>query len=41
VRVVLKADAAPIGNPIILALNTEAMQVLTAPGKDNLKIFME
>jgi len=40
-RVVIEADAAQIGNPVILAMDAEPMQVLTAPVKGNLNVLME
>src|SRR5205823_7626887 len=41
VRVVIEAHAAQIGNPVILAMNAEAMQVFPAPVKGNLNVSME
>jgi hypothetical protein len=41
VRIVLKANPSQIGNPVVLAMNAEAMQVLTTPNKGNLNIVME
>ena len=40
-RVVLEADAAEKGNPVILAMDPESMQVLPAPVKGNLNVLME
>src|SRR6516165_10679868 len=40
-RVVIQADAAQIGNPVILAMDAESMPVLPAPGKGNLNVWME
>ena len=40
-RVVIEADAAEIGNPVILAMDAEPMPVLSAPVKGNLNVLME
>jgi len=40
-RVVLEADAAEKGNPVILAMDPESMPVLPAPVKGNLNVLME
>jgi hypothetical protein len=41
VRVVIEAHATQISNAVILAMDTEAMQVLPAPVKGNLNVLME
>ena len=41
VRVVVKTDAIQITDPIILAMNSEAMQTLAAPVESNLNICMK
>src|SRR5205823_15079179 len=40
-RIVIKAEAAQISNPVILAGDPEAMQVLVAPIEASLNVFME
>jgi hypothetical protein len=40
-RVVGKRSTAEISDPIILALDTKAMQMLAAPVEGNLNILME
>ena len=41
VRVVIEAYAAQISNAVLLAMDTEAGQVLPAPVKGNLNVLME
>jgi hypothetical protein len=40
-RVVIEADAAQIGNPVILAVNAEPMQVFPTPVKGSLNVLVE
>ena len=40
-RVFIEADAAQISDAVVLAMDAEPMQVLTAPVKGNLNVLME